>query len=407
MNDAENLQILMQSQTTTTALKLGIIAGGDRSARASDGSLYINHGFGRLLEALRQQIPATRLCIPVLPELLKSLTHRLNYPAEAVVPMPPLATTISSQCYRWSTKRVIRDFAKTCDILLVRMPFQLPDCVVALDVPKVVHVVGNPLAVVRASSDYRGFIGFLARRFGEHMERVCKRLAREPETRMITHGDEMWRLLGCQQGRVVVSTCLLQEEIVPRQDLTLHMPPRLLFVGYLRPEKGVAALLDAFAHLRRGREAKLTLVGGVDRQTNAGRLIKQQIESHPFAVDIETTGMVEFGPNLFELYRQHDVCILPSLSEGTPRTLVEARAFGCPVVATRVGGIPTSVGDGVDGLLVAPGQPLELSQAILRLLDDDALRRRLIHAGRTRFGNHTVDKFAAQIVAELQAVAKS
>jgi glycosyltransferase involved in cell wall biosynthesis len=217
----------------------------------------------------------------------------------------------------------------------------------------------------------------------------------------------MWNLLGCQQGRVVVSSCLWQDEIVPRTDFELHQPPKLLFVGYLRPEKGVATLLEAFANLRRNRTATLTLVGGSDRSTNAGRQIQQQIESHPFASDIRTAGMVDFGPDLFELYRTHDLCILPSLSEGTPRTLVEARAFGCPVVSTRVGGIPASVRDGEDGLLVDPGQPAQLAKAIERILDDDTLRRRLILAGRERFGHHTVEQFASDIVEEIEAVAHS
>src|SRR6185295_17890657 len=102
--------------------------------------------------------------------------------------------------------------------------------------------------------------------------------------------------------------------------------------------------------------------------------IHRRVARSPYAADIELRGMLPFGEELFELYRTSDVYVLPSLSEGTPRTAVEARAFGCPVVATNVGGIPTSISDGVDGLLVPPRDPAALAAAIDRLLSDEALR---------------------------------
>jgi glycosyltransferase involved in cell wall biosynthesis len=179
----------------------------------------------------------------------------------------------------------------------------------------------------------------------------------------------------------------------------------LLFVAYLRPEKGIANLLDAFEAIRRTRPLKLTLVGGTDNVTNAERLARQRIENSPFRADITVTGMVEFGEPLFELYRNHDVYVLPSLSEGTPRTLVEARAFGCPVVATRVGGIPSSVDDGRTGLLVEPNDSPGLAAAIVRLLDDQPLRRHLIHQGLRGSHEHSLEYFAGQLVDELNILA--
>ncbi len=70
-------------------------------------------------------------------------------------------------------------------------------------------------------------------------------------TRVAANGQEMWDLLRCKHGRVVVSSCIYEREMRPREDLSLGDPPRLLFVGYLRPEKGISYLLDAFESLRR------------------------------------------------------------------------------------------------------------------------------------------------------------
>ena len=76
-----------------------------------------------------------------------------------------------------------------------------------------------------------------------------------------------------------------------------------------------------------------------------------------------------------------DVFVLPSRSEGMGRVLQEAMASGVAVVASRVGGIPELVQDGVTGLLVDPDDPAALAQAIGVLLDDDALRQKLADAG--------------------------
>jgi len=79
-----------------------------------------------------------------------------------------------------------------------------------------------------------------------------------------------------------------------------------------------------------------------------------------------------------------DVFMLPSANEGTPVTAIEALASGCPVVATRVGGVPDVVRDGEDGFLVEPGDVLALADRIVRLAADPSLRGRLGAAGRER-----------------------
>ena len=69
-------------------------------------------------------------------------------------------------------------------------------------------------------------------------------------------------------------------------------------------------------------------------------------------------------------------------------SLLEAMACGKPVIATRIGGVPEVVEDGVTGLLVAPGDEEAFAQAILRLLKDPVLRRRMGEAGRRRVERH-------------------
>jgi glycosyltransferase involved in cell wall biosynthesis len=269
------------------------------------------------------------------------------------------------------------------------------------------HVISNPREVIDASSDYRGLMKFGAKLFAAHSVATMRRMAAEPHTRVASNGRQMYDLLQSKAGRIVVSSCLYEHEMQPRTELRLGDPPRILFVGYLRPEKGIQTLLDAFETIRRVRPLKLTLVGGIDKvMTRIESEIHAQIARSPFSDDIDLHGLVEFGDPLFDLYRSHDIFVLPSLSEGTPRTLVEARSFGCPVVATRVGGIPSSVEDGSDGLLIEPNNPAQLAATIERVLDDEPLRLALIDKGLRRARRHTLEQFADELVEELAIVAR-
>ena len=92
-----------------------------------------------------------------------------------------------------------------------------------------------------------------------------------------------------------------------------------------------------------------------------------------------------------ELLQEFDLFVLPSVSEGMPVTILEAMEAARAVVATRVGGVPELVVDGVTGLLVPPRDPDALGAAIVRLLLDPAMRERMGQQGRER----VLDQFSA------------
>ena len=79
-----------------------------------------------------------------------------------------------------------------------------------------------------------------------------------------------------------------------------------------------------------------------------------------------------------------DIVVLPSISEGLPVVLLEALSQGKAVVATRAGGIPEVISDGIDGVLVEPGDPGALARALARVAGDTGLRTRLGAAAAAR-----------------------
>jgi glycosyltransferase involved in cell wall biosynthesis len=76
-----------------------------------------------------------------------------------------------------------------------------------------------------------------------------------------------------------------------------------------------------------------------------------------------------------------DFLVLPSLTEGLPNVVLEAFSFGKPVVATRVGGVPELVTDGVNGIIVPPGDPASLAAGISRFLRDKAFAKMMGEEG--------------------------
>lgn len=154
--------------------------------------------------------------------------------------------------------------------------------------------------------------------------------------------------------------------------------PLLGVVARLEPEKGHRHLIDAMPAILAGvPDAWLAVIGGGSEAdalraqaralgpTVAGRIVFTGRRDDVSAVTADLT-----------------VAVLPSLREAQGISLLEAMARRVPVVASDVGGIPEVVTDGVDGLLVPAGNAAALAEAIVRLLRDAALARRLGEAGR-------------------------
>jgi glycosyltransferase involved in cell wall biosynthesis len=160
-------------------------------------------------------------------------------------------------------------------------------------------------------------------------------------------------------------------------------PLRLLFVGRYGERKGCPELIEALAKARRsGTEATLRFVG---QEEYAGEesLLRRGVETQEVAAAVEFAGLKE-GAELAECYAAAQVLCLPSRREGVPLVLLEAMAFGLPVIATPVGGIPDLVRSDENGLLVPPGDVDSLAAAITLMAADPELRLRLGSAGRER-----------------------
>jgi glycosyltransferase involved in cell wall biosynthesis len=205
---------------------------------------------------------------------------------------------------------------------------------------------------------------------------------------------------------------------------------QILFVGRVSPEKGVHVLLDAFKRVLAQRpNTKLILLGGIGsmpkeyyldladpaEQQDLARfydndylqLLRSQLSEHELA-HVSFEGGV-LNDSLGPYYRAADVAVFPSVwQEPFGIVIVEAMARGCAVVATRSGGIPEIIESGKSGLLVERNDSDSLASALLKLLDDSALRQRLGDAARQRVENcFTWERVAHHIANEYLQLGQS
>jgi glycosyltransferase involved in cell wall biosynthesis len=158
---------------------------------------------------------------------------------------------------------------------------------------------------------------------------------------------------------------------------------RLLFVGRYGAAKGAPELVAALAGARTsGVEATLRFVG---QELYAGdeASLRKEVRELGLGDSVEFAGVLP-PERLRDCYEEADVICLPSHREGLPMALLEGMAFGLPVLASPVGGIPDLVTDGEDGLLVEPGNIDGLRVAIEALAASPDQRASMGSAARAR-----------------------
>jgi glycosyltransferase involved in cell wall biosynthesis len=140
---------------------------------------------------------------------------------------------------------------------------------------------------------------------------------------------------------------------------------RLAYLGRLVRDKGIYEAVDAMAMLRSAGNA-----GDLEFVIAGSGPERDAIESHLAAAGLEgcvrLIGSVH-GDEKIRFLQQADIFVLPSYHEGLPYALLESLAAGTPVIASRVGGIPDVVVDGVHGLLIAPKDTRAIADAVTRL----------------------------------------
>ncbi len=156
-------------------------------------------------------------------------------------------------------------------------------------------------------------------------------------------------------------------------------PPLIILPARLIWEKGIAEFVAAARELRLGGvEARFALLGNAIAE-NPRAVPEAQLRQWQAEGDVEWWGRLNDMPRAYA--ESHIVCLPSKYGEGVPKALIEAAACGRAIVSTDIAGCRDVVRDGVNGLLVPPGDVPALARALRRLIEDADLRRRMGAAG--------------------------
>jgi glycosyltransferase involved in cell wall biosynthesis len=264
--------------------------------------------------------------------------------------------------------------------------------------PSVVGLFAGVLArrpirmMTRHYSNYHTRIG---KRWHVRADQVCNRLSKAIIAVSRHTADHIVNEEGSRREKVRVilngidfSRVSVSDPSAParlRHELGAVGRPLLLVPGRLHPEKGQSFLFRALPVIRRSvPSAPIVLVAGAGSFEAAYRA-----EVRSVGCD-DIVRFLGFRTDLPDLMAAADLVVLPSVAEAFGLVMAEALYLGIPVVATRTGGIPEIIEDGVDGVLVPPADADALANAIVQLLSNPEVLRRLAGAGhdsvRARFG---------------------
>jgi glycosyltransferase involved in cell wall biosynthesis len=272
-----------------------------------------------------------------------------------------------------------------------------------------------PLVVRLHGSDYvfRKYAGQplpSGTRWNHRLEQSVWRRAAALTTPSRFHAEEVAAGLGWQSERIHVipnpiAPDVLAEALRHGADIQAgQRNPIVLYSGRMAAVKGITPFLEA---IRKVHAADTTVrfalagpwqMGDAPEKLGLGKANGAEDRERISAEGCLSVGVAWLGhvpwQDLIVWYRRAALVVMPSYYETFGISCLEAMAFGLPVVATRAGGLPEVVEDGVTGVLVPPGDAQALAEAILELLRRPELRHRMGQAGRRR----VLERFTADEV---------
>ncbi|MBN1211032.1 MAG: glycosyltransferase family 4 protein [candidate division Zixibacteria bacterium] len=177
----------------------------------------------------------------------------------------------------------------------------------------------------------------------------------------------------------------------------------ILFVGNVKPHKNIRRLVAAYKILREKYGVSLPLlIAGEYKNFRTGIPgFEEEINKSTLRKSIKFTGKIS-DDELYELYREASVLVLPSLYEGFGLPPLEAMSFGCPVVVSKAASLPEVCGEAA--LYIDPLNIEDIADKINQVLTDGLLRKALINKGFARLKKYSWKKAADEYIQQFRSI---
>jgi glycosyltransferase involved in cell wall biosynthesis len=197
---------------------------------------------------------------------------------------------------------------------------------------------------------------------------------------------------------IIPNAVFLPDEVFRNRDNDLTGEKlKLLFLGVLKKKKGIFDFLKSIKILKdKGYNFKAEIVGPEGERGEMEKVF-DYIEKESINEIVGVHGEKQHN-EVGEFYSVADIYLLPSYTEGFPYAILEAMAYGLPIISTKVGGIPELIEDGVNGFLVDPGDADALAEKIEILMGNKKLREIMGKNNREKIKNkYSMDKQVEKI----------
>lgn len=261
-----------------------------------------------------------------------------------VIGMPYFHSYLSAQKYLFNYYRAIREAAKKVDLIYCRVPdpFAWMPALIT-DKPVIMHFVGDTIDAVKNNQMWSP----MKRRIMSALykpESAIINIAAKRATKVLTNGEHIATKLkkkGIKAIPIISSTVSKDDFPTNLHQLQTH-PVRLTYVGYLRGAKGIDTLIKTVRMLHQEQiDFVFNIVGIGDKYEDLKSLsLEEGMEGK-----LVLWGFINDRSQLFNILRHTDLFYFPSLSEGSPRVIIEAMSQGVPVMSTPVGSLPSTFKD--------------------------------------------------------------
>jgi len=300
------------------------------------------------------------------------------------------------------TIRQVSSKVKGCDVLLVRAPSPLAPAFNKFcgNTTKVCYMIVGDYAL---SSQYLDQPWLRKKLIIVLSKRNDRQLSKEVgKTISIVNSTILYNKYKKINDQVfeIKTTTLSEEDFFKRADTCCEEEIKVLYTGRIDFSKGLRELILGIGIVIKEKiNVSLHLAGWEDDATMpVEKLLRKTSVEEGIENRVHFYGRKTLGKELNKIYRMADIYVIPSYQEGFPRTIWEAMANCLPVVATRVGSIPLFLKDHENVLLIDPKSKEAVAEAILKIINNAAMRRNMIANGFVLARENTLEIQAKRIV---------
>ncbi len=297
---------------------------------------------------------------------------------------------------------------KSNDILLLRLPSPLAYTIWKYSgkpIKTILLLIGNPQFT--NAYFHSNLFQFIFRKLRSEIQNFrLRQICKNTKSIILVNSRSLKKIWGKILGFYpqIINTSSISNKDICRYENTkkkIDPPFNLLFVGRVCFDKGIRELLKAVKVLNTSGQKTYRLkligpVGDLNGYTIEDFIYHKKVEKY-----VKYHGPVQFGPKLFEYYKNSHVCILPSYHEGMPKIIWESMANGTPVIASEIDGIKDNFTDNEDIIFVKPKSANSIVSAVRKITDSNSIFLKLIKNGITKSKNFTREVQANQIIQKI------